>query len=392
MTITTVSDANNIYRVTSASDLTASNITNLFNTGELGTRYTTNPFSAATIYIPQSSIFTDTYLGKSITPGSFTGVQFLLNGGGASLLQAGRTYSLGDIWNLPEFQGKGYWNLTAEHGGSGIGSSRYTDFSYIFGTQNFVLDPSTQIIVDASGRVSLGSYEIRLNKNNAGVSTDDFDFSGGGWGSDIFNYVHASDIDLNGKTVQLIYEGEGQKGNGYSAADLSSHLSSGGLNQGTLIEKFLAWRYEIIPNLEKSGVIVNGKDAVIIFATEGWIRANLEVDQDFLRDPENLEKIVDLVGVENTRELIEKLTLCFAAGTSALRVGDWREVAPGTNAAWADPRQLRPSAQAAALVLADLMRAPASTAQCNSGLLAMASALASMRDTWRRLSSCASAT
>lgn len=82
-----------------------------------------------------------------------------------------------------------------------------------------------------------------------------------------------------------------------------------------MIEKFLAWRYEIIPNLEKSGVIVNGKDAVIIFATEGWIRANLEVDQDFLRDPENLEKIVDLVGVENTRELIEKLTLCFAAGT-----------------------------------------------------------------------------
>lgn len=59
------------YVVENVNDLDVSIVTNIYNTGSPYDSFTLNHAGPQTIYIPQASIFQSTYLGQTITPGSF---------------------------------------------------------------------------------------------------------------------------------------------------------------------------------------------------------------------------------------------------------------------------------------------------------------------------------
>ncbi len=59
-------------------DLFSKDVTNLYNTGRLTDRYTVDHAGAATILVPQASVFTDTYVGQEIELGSFKAVQDII--------------------------------------------------------------------------------------------------------------------------------------------------------------------------------------------------------------------------------------------------------------------------------------------------------------------------
>ncbi|SDR48907.1 hypothetical protein [Pseudovibrio sp. Tun.PSC04-5.I4] len=157
------------YRVDSVTDLTSRAVTDLYNTGRLNDRYTFNHAGAVTVYVPQISVFEDTYLGRLIDPGFLPGIQALLNGDHKTDFQSflsqkmpsklaelnangSVTLKLGEFFDDDLFKGPRKWNTPFEHGGFGIGEDQYVDFAYVLGTQNFTLDPDYTEITLNQGR------------------------------------------------------------------------------------------------------------------------------------------------------------------------------------------------------------------------------------------------
>ena len=285
-------------------DLLSKDVTNLCNTGRLNDRYTVDHAGAATILVPQACVFTDTYVGQAIELGSFKAVQDILKGTFNSFFEPGRTYTVGELQEIDAFRGIG-WNFSVEHGAVSPASPRYVDFAYIMGTQNFTVDPATEVIVDAQGNASFGQYEVRLNIHAGDqFPTEDFDFEGGGWGSDVFNYLASDDIDRSGRPVLLQFTGSGLTGEGYSEENLDDYIASGGVEGGGietigLARRAIAFQTIILPELEQLDVINSGDGEfegirLVPLRMKGQLLAiiakNTKDQPDFLRIEGNLEK------------------------------------------------------------------------------------------------------
>ncbi|MEQ8423384.1 MAG: hypothetical protein RIA63_01650, partial [Cyclobacteriaceae bacterium] len=196
----------------SVSDLDIANVTNLYNTGSPATYTSTHHVGAATIYIPQASLFSDGG-GRYVDLSDFGFVRELFEG--EIVLPAGR-YTISDL--MATHSGVDRWTVPVSQALLDQGSDDYVNRAYIFNSQAYVLDGSSILNVDSLGNFNFENYEIRMNRDH-GLISEDFDFEGG-WSAYFFNLIHGAEIaSPNGQAVTFIYEGSGLTGENYTRAD-----------------------------------------------------------------------------------------------------------------------------------------------------------------------------
>lgn len=221
MALTPISGTTNTYTVSNINDLTLTNVTNLFNTGNPLVPSAITHAGAATVEIPLASLFQHGG-GRYVNLGDFGLVQDLVNG---TLQIPAGTYTIQQLINDPNI-GPINISFVTQQAFLDQYSSDYVERAYLFNTQEYVLDQSSTVEIDGNGGFNFLTYEIRIDREN-GSMVEDFDFEGG-YTSWLFNnLVGAPQIESDiAQSVTFEYVGVGNLDFGYTNADYQAWLAN----------------------------------------------------------------------------------------------------------------------------------------------------------------------
>jgi len=108
-----------------------------------------------------------------------------------------------------EIQARSFTSTSMRHWKHGLGDDDYFDRAYVYGTTGFFLDNDlTKLTLDANDRLVVSQLAYVPDPN------DNFDFTGGSPGTDIFNGAYADDSvaaypsAIPGQTIHFEFDGD----------------------------------------------------------------------------------------------------------------------------------------------------------------------------------------